>query len=289
MCSEEVSTCGFPVAGFTGIVGCVTLTGPQVVTGTEGGSLSVQCQYAEKYKDNDKYWCREPSVRPCNKIVRTSKSEREKQRGRVSLRDDPAQLNFTVTMTHLTAEDKGVYWCGIFVTLISDQKLLDPTFPVVIAVFPDLGKKTASPAYTILCLPCRLHVLLSVVAILLLLLLGTSLVAWRLARRRRAKAAENPEPSQNPSQPQMQPVQSTEPCYANLELRRLPSGRAGNQQQDVAVEYSTVVSMAEVEVQYSPVTQVPVVGAQALHEGRVVFPWALAVNTLLTSMSLSSL
>ncbi|KAM6163525.1 polymeric immunoglobulin receptor-like [Rhynchocyon petersi] len=128
--------------------GCVTLSGPRVVMGTEGGPLSVQCRYAEKYKDNDKYWCREPSVRPCDKIVRTSKSEREKQRGRVSIRDDPAQLSFTVTMTHLTAEDEGVYWCGIFVTLISDPKLLDPTFPVAVLVFPGCSTMRGPSAVT---------------------------------------------------------------------------------------------------------------------------------------------
>uniref|UniRef100_G3U751 Ig-like domain-containing protein n=1 Tax=Loxodonta africana TaxID=9785 RepID=G3U751_LOXAF len=116
---------------------CLMLSGPSTVTGIVGETLSVQCRYEEKFKESDKFWCREPALRPCYKIVETSGSEREKRRGRVSISDHPAQLSFTVTMTKLTVEDAGKYWCGIDITWLRDARLpFDPTFQVVVSVSP---------------------------------------------------------------------------------------------------------------------------------------------------------
>ncbi|XP_006886447.1 PREDICTED: CMRF35-like molecule-like [Elephantulus edwardii] len=92
--------------------GCVTLSGPGTVRGTEGGSLSLQCRYEEKFKNNDKYWCKGPRRISCETLVKTSASEGE-EKDRVSIRDCPEQLYFMVTMWGLTAEDEDVYWCAI--------------------------------------------------------------------------------------------------------------------------------------------------------------------------------
>ncbi|XP_007958071.1 CMRF35-like molecule 6 [Orycteropus afer afer] len=116
--------------------GCVTLSGPRIVTGSEGGSLSVQCQYEEKLKKNSKYWCREPQIRHCDKIVETRGSDREKRSGRVSIKDHHAQLTFTVMMWNLTVEDEGAYWCGIDTNLFEDDLMWDPVFQVMVSVFP---------------------------------------------------------------------------------------------------------------------------------------------------------
>ncbi|XP_023585032.1 CMRF35-like molecule 2 isoform X2 [Trichechus manatus latirostris] len=119
--------------------GCVTLSGPSTVTGVVGESLSVQCCYEEQFKENDKYWCREQlaPIGPCDKIVETSGSEKEKTKGRVSIRDHPAQLSFTVTVKNLTVKDGGQYWCGINKRWWKDGVYSrDPTFQVMISVFP---------------------------------------------------------------------------------------------------------------------------------------------------------
>ncbi|KAM9208831.1 protein CD300H-like [Dugong dugon] len=229
------------------VPGCVTLSGPSTVTGVVGESLSVQCRYEERFKEHNKYWCREQlaPIGPCNKIVETSSSEREKTKGRVSIRDHPAQLSFTVTVKNLTVKDEGQYRCGIDKRWWKDGvNPFDPIFQVVISVFPALAtastthspssqenaKQSQSP---------RLSVLLSLLVVLLLLLVASLLVVWGMAQKR-IKSAENAELSRNPSQSQLQPFEPSESCYVNLELQTCPSER----RPDMEVEYTTVVSVA---------------------------------------------
>nr|XP_048302138.1 CMRF-35-like molecule 4 isoform X2 [Myodes glareolus] len=124
------------------VPGCVPLRGPSTVTGAVGESLIVRCQYGEKYKSNAKYWCRN-SLWQCNYIVMT-RGSKEARSGRVSIRDHPATLTFTVTLENLTREDEGIYKCGVDVPFINDGSLweIDPTlgidnsFNVVVSVVP---------------------------------------------------------------------------------------------------------------------------------------------------------
>uniref|UniRef100_A0A8C0Q8K5 Ig-like domain-containing protein n=1 Tax=Canis lupus familiaris TaxID=9615 RepID=A0A8C0Q8K5_CANLF len=110
-------------------LGCSSLRGPDSVSGTVGGSLSVRCQYKEVFRDHDKYWCKSPCV--WKKIVETTESQREVTKGRVSIRDHPADLTFTVTLKSLTEGDAGTYKCGI-----DTLWWVDPTFSVVVSVNP---------------------------------------------------------------------------------------------------------------------------------------------------------
>lgn len=54
--------------------------------------------------------------------------------GRVSIRDSPENLSFTVTLENLTEEDAGTYWCGVDTPLLQD--LYDPYVQVEVSVFP---------------------------------------------------------------------------------------------------------------------------------------------------------
>ncbi|XP_045692934.1 CMRF35-like molecule 6 [Phyllostomus hastatus] len=140
--------------------GCLALSGPRTVRGTVGGSLSVQCRYEKEFRWNDKYWCEDPCTRLLkNKIVATTGSEREVRRGRVSIRDHPANLTFTVTLENLKEDDGGTYWCGINTPW--PQRHLDPNFQVVVTVSPaptttqkifasTLGLPSSLPATTLL-------------------------------------------------------------------------------------------------------------------------------------------
>lgn len=92
--------------------GSLSLTGPSSVTGTLGGSLSVQCQYEEEYQSYKKYWCRGQNEGTCDNIVETQGEAKEKN-GRVSIRDHADRLTFIVTMENLTADDAGSYWCRV--------------------------------------------------------------------------------------------------------------------------------------------------------------------------------
>uniref|UniRef100_A0A8C7AW44 Ig-like domain-containing protein n=1 Tax=Neovison vison TaxID=452646 RepID=A0A8C7AW44_NEOVI len=90
--------------------GCWSLRGPPSVTGTVGGSQSVQCQYEEEFRETPKYWCKSPCVR---RTLKTEGADREGRKDRVSIRDHPVNLTFTVTLENLTEDDAGTYWCGI--------------------------------------------------------------------------------------------------------------------------------------------------------------------------------
>uniref|UniRef100_A0A5F9CV27 Ig-like domain-containing protein n=1 Tax=Oryctolagus cuniculus TaxID=9986 RepID=A0A5F9CV27_RABIT len=94
------------------IQGCFCLSGPSTVSGTEGGSLSVQCRYEEEHRMQAKFWCRHRCL-PGREIVMTKPPEVEARSGRVSIRDHPANLTFTVTLENLSIQDAGTYQCGV--------------------------------------------------------------------------------------------------------------------------------------------------------------------------------
>ncbi|XP_058417484.1 CMRF35-like molecule 8 isoform X2 [Diceros bicornis minor] len=265
------------------VPGSLSLRGPRTVTGTVGGSLSLQCRYEKEYTDNNKYWYKKSYFPPWKKkIVETTESERAVRSGRVSIRDHPANLTFTVTLQRLTEDDEGSYGCGIDASWLGVFR--DPVFQVEVSVFP--APKSAPPtsisvaktstittsaittsaittsaittsatttlATTTPATPSAtrstssqeelqqtrgwgLQVLLSLLAVLLLLLGGTSLLAWRMVQRR-IKAGENPEPLQNPSQA----ADPSEPCYVNLELQMCPLREEPVQRSQEEMVYSTV-------------------------------------------------
>uniref|UniRef100_A0AC11DYU6 Uncharacterized protein n=1 Tax=Ovis aries TaxID=9940 RepID=A0AC11DYU6_SHEEP len=124
--------------------GCFSLSGPSRVMGIVGGSLSVECQYQEVFINNSKYWCKPPCLW---RMVETRESEREVRRGRVSIRDRPANLTFTVTLESLREEDAGRYWCGIDTSWFEGM-LRDPTFEVEVSVIPAPATATSTERST---------------------------------------------------------------------------------------------------------------------------------------------
>ena len=98
--------------------------------GIVGGSLRVECRYREEFINNTKYWCKHPCVLLW-RMVETTESEREVRRGRLSIRDHPANLTFTVTLKSLREEDAGTYQCGINVPFN-----IDPIFEIEVSVIP---------------------------------------------------------------------------------------------------------------------------------------------------------
>ncbi|XP_069400124.1 CMRF35-like molecule 8 isoform X7 [Ovis canadensis] len=239
------------------VPGCLSLSGPSRVTGIVGRSLSVECRYQKQFISNNKYWCKPFCLLP-PKIVETTESEREVTRGHVSIRDHPANLTFTVTLESLREEDAGTYQCGIDVPFSRD-----PTVQVEVSVIPaasptprptppTVTAKVSTVLLTTLATEgathsassqeeyestqnWRLHALLISLALLLLLLGGFSLLAWRMVQRR-VKAGKKPEPPQSRSQA----AEQTEPSYANLELQTWPLSGKPVQPTRAEVEYSTV-------------------------------------------------
>ncbi|KAM7145825.1 CMRF35-like molecule 9 isoform 7-T7 [Macrochelys suwanniensis] len=113
------------------LAGCWAVTGPGAVRGPPGGSVAVPCRYREGYERNPKYWCRGGWLCSNGHMVETDGSEAEVTRGRVSIRDNHPQREFTVTVGNLTPADAGTYQCGVHRT-----GLLDPRDTVELSVSP---------------------------------------------------------------------------------------------------------------------------------------------------------
>ncbi|KAM6119085.1 LOW QUALITY PROTEIN: uncharacterized protein FYN12_009999 [Phoenicopterus ruber ruber] len=110
--------------------GCWALRGPAEVSGFPGGSVEVPCEYKPELVAANKYWCRGSSWFSCSILVQTTAPGDKAWGDRVSLRDDPTQYVFVVTMENLRVEDGDQYWCGI------QLAWYDPMFPVMVSVLP---------------------------------------------------------------------------------------------------------------------------------------------------------
>uniref|UniRef100_A0A3B3RBT7 Ig-like domain-containing protein n=1 Tax=Paramormyrops kingsleyae TaxID=1676925 RepID=A0A3B3RBT7_9TELE len=93
----------------------ITMSSVRRVTVQSGGSVTIPCLYEDIYKNHVKYWCRGSDWRSCTTIVRTDSPQKK---GDVSIRDDPEQRFFTVTMNNLRTGDSGYYWCSVEIICI---------------------------------------------------------------------------------------------------------------------------------------------------------------------------
>ncbi|XP_011898001.1 PREDICTED: CMRF35-like molecule 1 isoform X5 [Cercocebus atys] len=89
------------------------ISGPMTVNGPERGSLMVQCVYNSDWETYLKWWCRGATWYGCKILVKTTGSEQEVKRDRVSIKDNQKNHTFTVTMEDLMQTDADTYWCGI--------------------------------------------------------------------------------------------------------------------------------------------------------------------------------
>nr|XP_019607801.1 PREDICTED: CMRF35-like molecule 9 isoform X2 [Rhinolophus sinicus] len=107
------------------------LVGPKEVREFEGGTVSLQCTYREELRKNKKYWCRKTGLflLRCSDAIYIDDGQ-EKTEGRVSIQDSPQELTFHVTLTNLSVQDTGKYWCGV------KMLGLDETFLVSLIVLP---------------------------------------------------------------------------------------------------------------------------------------------------------
>uniref|UniRef100_A0A8C9P7X9 CD300e molecule n=1 Tax=Spermophilus dauricus TaxID=99837 RepID=A0A8C9P7X9_SPEDA len=133
-------------AGDSGLClpGCLSLWGPDSVTGTVGSSLSLQCHYERAYKGYSKYWCRGQHDTNCHRIVETKGGEKVERNGRMSIRDSADDLTITVTIENFSEDDAGSYWCKIQTIWILDIFSRDPSFQVQVYVRP--GEHSMAPA-----------------------------------------------------------------------------------------------------------------------------------------------
>nr|XP_039332145.1 CMRF35-like molecule 1 isoform X11 [Saimiri boliviensis boliviensis] len=233
------------------------ITGPTTVNGLERGSLTVLCAYGSQWEAYLKWWCRGAVWGSCEILVKTTGSEQEVKRGRLSIRDNQKNHTFTVTMKDLRRDDADIYWCGI-------EKIgTDPGVEVQVTIDPalvTLEETSSSPTlsnhhsddrHKLL----KLSVLLPLIfSILLLLLVATSLLVWRMMKRQKKAAGMS-------SEQVLQPLES-DLCYANLTRQQTqdfpkkattkPSSSA--QADQLEVEYVTMAPLLREDISYASLT-----------------------------------
>ncbi|XP_068923580.1 CMRF35-like molecule 8 isoform X2 [Petaurus breviceps papuanus] len=256
---------------------CLALSGPSEVRGIVGESLTVQCSYEENYKTTKKEWCKKRMMFFCSTITDTQKSK-------VSIKDDPENQIFTVTMENLTEADAGEYQCRI------EQNLFDIKFPITISVSPastlasnrytttsptdipvtdkiEIGEKKTSKKISDPMQPPRSGILdnpgmlLLILSLLIISLLGALFLAWRMMRKQK-KTGEKSMVFLDSNQPNNEPFHlnpelqegPNEPCYSNIELQERPSNQDSPIQSNPSVEYSPVITAQEQSVTYSILT-----------------------------------
>ncbi|XP_062388771.1 polymeric immunoglobulin receptor-like [Sardina pilchardus] len=129
-------------------------------SGFEGNTINISCKYPNMSGAHRKYFLRGKDPKKCLEQEFLSKS-------RFSSRDIAA--DFTVTISNLTAEDAGIYWCVV----ISDTSGPEFTSAVQITVEKDLSHITVPVAVS-----------LAVVALLIVM------VILIVCRKRRSKTGD---------------------------------------------------------------------------------------------------
>nr|XP_008511417.1 PREDICTED: CMRF35-like molecule 1 isoform X2 [Equus przewalskii] len=264
-----------------GLSGSFDIRGPKVMRGPERGSLTVRCRYGQGWKTYRKWWCRGADWASCKILVITNGSEQEVKRDRVSIRDDQRNLTFTVTMEELRRDDEDTYWCGI------ERTGTDPGFQVKVTIDPapttvsttttmstapvTPEKIQVSPTVTshhsesrsgrpqagnhepagqkVKSVSLKLSVLIPLIfAVLLLLSVAASLLAWRMVKQRE----KAPEISQEQV---LQPLES-DVCYANLTLQHTGTS-SGPSRKKASRKPSYFAQVDQVEGEYVTMDSIP--------------------------------
>ncbi|XP_032898783.1 CMRF35-like molecule 1 [Amblyraja radiata] len=88
------------------------LTGPKLVSGTLGGAVTIRCQYHAYYKCHVKYLCKGSDWKSCSFLANSS-SHHKNIDDRIIMVDNKTAGEFITKVTQLSANDTGIYWCGI--------------------------------------------------------------------------------------------------------------------------------------------------------------------------------
>ncbi|XP_078098063.1 polymeric immunoglobulin receptor-like [Mustelus asterias] len=106
------------------------------VHGTLGEAVTLKCQYqVPYYRHHEKYLCKGSERKSCIVIARTQKQNANSD-GRIITMDNRTSGVFAVTLTELSMEDAGLYWCGI--TIIGYDNMV----PLQLNIFEPLATTT---------------------------------------------------------------------------------------------------------------------------------------------------
>ncbi|KAG9270827.1 CMRF35-like molecule 5 [Astyanax mexicanus] len=84
-----------------------------VFTGTEGGSVEINCSYRVSYQYSTHYFCRAPCSNS-DVLIETQKADIVVSKGRYSILNTVTARSVSVTIKNLRLTDSGVYYCGVY-------------------------------------------------------------------------------------------------------------------------------------------------------------------------------
>nr|XP_031324891.1 CMRF35-like molecule 1 isoform X5 [Camelus dromedarius] len=240
--------------------GSAAIMGPKAARGLERGLLTVQCQYGPGYKNYVKWWCRGADWGRCKFVVKTTGSEQEVKKDRVSIKDNQKNCSFTVTMEKLRLNDADTYWCGIerigtdlgvqIEVTVDPAPAAVPTTTSTTTTFTapvTTGDTRGHPSNGGSSVFMNLSVLIPLVfAVLLFLLVVASLVAWRMMKRQKKAAGMSAE--------QVLQTLESDICYANLSLQQTGNSSVSSRKK-ASRSSSSSAQANQVEVEY--VTMAP--------------------------------
>ncbi|XP_063731066.1 uncharacterized protein LOC134858835 isoform X2 [Eleginops maclovinus] len=93
-----------------GLMGIQSITTVSQVAVKAGDSISIPCLYDLRYKDNEKYLCKQRRWGICENVVNTNQPDTS---GLFSISDDKTQGIFTVTFNNPMVEGTSFYRCAI--------------------------------------------------------------------------------------------------------------------------------------------------------------------------------
>uniref|UniRef100_A0A3B1JLB9 Immunoglobulin domain-containing protein n=1 Tax=Astyanax mexicanus TaxID=7994 RepID=A0A3B1JLB9_ASTMX len=83
-----------------------------VFTGTEGGSVDINCRYKDSYIYSKQYFCRAPCSNS-DVLIETQKADIPVSKDRYSILNTVSTRSVSVTIKNLRLTDSGVYYCGV--------------------------------------------------------------------------------------------------------------------------------------------------------------------------------
>ncbi|XP_074080734.1 CMRF35-like molecule 1 isoform X2 [Macrotis lagotis] len=238
------------------ISGCFSeaIWGPKHVEYEENKMAIVTCHYTSGWENYVKWWCRGADWSSCKFVVKTdSKSMND----HVSIQDDVQAHIITVTIKAITKKDEDTYWCGI------ERFGSDHGSMIKLSVFPATTRTTTNIRTTTTNGTTStgnnietvnnyyerfeitdLQVLLPIIfGILLVILVGASILAWRMKLRQK-KAEKLAEQGPQPMEENI--------CYAHLTLQHRTSNDSPLDSPETTASLQTIsrVSSIHKEVEY---------------------------------------
>ncbi|XP_075415804.1 CMRF35-like molecule 7 [Tenrec ecaudatus] len=166
---------------FLSLPGCFPIRGPTSVSGTELGSVTVQCDYDVGWETNRKWWCRGKRWRYCKILIQSTGTEQEVKSGRISIKDNHGSHFFTVTIDKLRRDDANTYWCGI------EKTGTDLGVQVQVTVGSVLAAPTNRPFTPLTVSYIRTHYLLLAFVKVPILLIVLGAILWLKGSQRAPK------------------------------------------------------------------------------------------------------